>query len=257
MKRINKFIRNLKNKNNGKQYPPHVQSSFLFKCNKRKRILLYTDSRGINVPGYFFYKHYSIKLLTKYEMDEYLCPEKWTTILDFLHLWKKLQKNDYDFVILHAGIVDTSPRSQTIARENIYIDKKEIFDEVFGEKKIKNYLNSDLNCEYEGDKTINLYSLQMLEEDLIPQLLQIPNLIWISPNKINTAWRGNYWKDRPENIRIVEDYAKIFLSNLHCNINLLDLWSLEDVKKFTFDNIHPNEQGSDTIYSKLIEVLES
>ncbi len=222
------------------------------------RILLYTDSRGNHIPGHTNYPHYGDRLSRKYQVDAYLCPQKWTTILDFLKLYQSLKSTScYDAIILHVGVVDASPRPQKIMVNTIYPDKKSIFDEVFGEQKILSYINSDLQCDYEGDKTINMYSIQMAKESIITRLLEIPNLIWIGANMIDTSWRGNYWKDRPANIQLIEEYSRIFTDILPMTINLLDLWSLEDVRIYTFDNIHPNKKGSDFIYRKLEELLHT
>lgn len=218
------------------------------------RILLYADSRGDNIPRHFDYEHYGSRLAGKYYVDAYLCPEEWTTTLDFLKLWKTIPLGTYDAVILHTGIVDASPRHQKTALEKIYPSKKDIFDEVFGKECIKKYLHTDLGCNYEGDKTINLYSLEMAHNNLLPRLKEIPNLIWISSNRIDPGWRGNYWKDRPANITIIEDYSALFITELPHVINLMQ-WSLDHVKYYTFDNIHPTRMGSNYIFERLIEKL--
>lgn len=225
---------------------------------KKLKILLYTDSRGDNIPGHTDYEHYGDLLAKKYNVEKYLCPEKWTTTLDFLDLIKKRDTKNYDLVILHTGIVDHSPRHQQVAINNIYKDKREIFDEVFGKKIIQDYLNSDFGPEYEGDKTVNLYSLEMAKEFLLPKLNEIPNLLWISSNRIIPGWNGNYWKPRPENISIIEEYSNLFLTELDSN-NVIDLmtWSNKDIKKFTFDNMHPTKAGSDYIYEEILRKVKN
>ncbi len=235
----------------------YQRSSLFTRILSAKRILLYTDSRGINLPEHFYYKHYSTRLINLYNVEAYLCPEKWTTILDFLKLWKNVNHANYDYVVLHTGVVDASPRHQKILINEIYPDKKVMFDDVFGESNISKFHKTDLGCDYEGDKTINMYSLEMARKHLIPRLLEIPKLIWIGTNKIDTAWRGNYWKDRPKNIRLVEDYSRLFSDSLPNVVNLLDLWSLEDVHNYTFDNIHPNKVGSDIIFSVLETIIKT
>ena len=234
---------------------PYQRSSYLTRLRSRKRILIYTDSRGINLPKHYYYAHYSTRLLKKYNVEAYLCPEKWTTILDFLKLWKKINSVKYEYVILHLGVVDASPRHQKIMINEIYPNKKEMFNEVFGVSQITRYHKSDFNCDYEGDKTINMYSLEMAREYLIPRLLEISGLIWIGTNKIDPSWRGNYWKDRPRNIKLVEEYSRLFIDSIPNAINLLDLWSLDDVRKYTFDNIHPNLNGSDIIFDTVESII--
>jgi hypothetical protein len=232
-----------------------IQKSVFYSRWTKPRVLLYTDSRGINVQDCFNYLHYSTKLLYKCNIDAYLCPHKWTTILDFIDLWKKVDTTIYDCVILHLGVVDVSPRPQRSMLDVIYPQKKKIFDDVFGESTIQKYLHTDLNCEYESDHTINMYSLDMAEKNIIPRLQSIPNLIWIGINKVDKAWRGNYWKDRPQNINIIEDYSSLFSSKLPNSIDLLNLWKLEHIQHYTFDNIHPSKYGSDFIYNEIINRL--
>ncbi|MFC1777656.1 hypothetical protein ACFL3I_09990 [Pseudomonadota bacterium] len=217
-----------------------------------KKILLYTDSRGDNIHNHRNYRHYGARLAAKYYVEANLCPVKWTTTLDFLDFVKNVDLSQFDFVILHTGVVDNSPRHQKVVLEKIYPSKKDIFDEVFGEENIREYLNSDLGCDYEGDKTINLYSMQMAKECLIPRLAEIPNLIFINTNEIVNGWNGNYWKDRPGNISITEDYSRLFSESLENVIDLLE-WSATDVKKYTFDNMHPNKSGSDYIFESIEE----
>lgn len=220
----------------------------------RPRILLYTDSRGTNIPGHLDYKHYGARLDDQFAVDAFYCPEKWTTILDFWKLTRSISLKDYDVVILHAGIVDASPRHQQILLSKIYPEKRDIFDEVFGSKAMQDHLKGDLGCDYEGDKTNNMYSLQMAIDSLVPKLRTIPNLIWIGCNRVLTDWRGNYWKDRPKNIRIVEEYSKTFVARLPITVDLSS-WTEEEVRLFTFDNIHLNQAGSDIVYERLCSLI--
>ena len=224
---------------------------------KDLNILLYTDSRGTNIPGQNNYNHYGVLLGKKYNVEKYLCPEKWTTTLDFLKLLKKKNVESYDLIILHTGIVDHSPRHQQIANNMIYTGKKDIFDEVFGEEIIKEYLKTDFGIDYEGDKTINMYSIEMAKKFLLPKLLDIPNILWISSNKIVLGWNGNYWKERPKNISIIEDYSNLFLRYLgpQKSIDLMR-WNDEEVRKYTFDNMHPNKEGSNYIYKEILKNIQ-
>lgn len=219
-----------------------------------KRVLLYTDSRGDNIPTHTEYPHYGALLAQRYHVRSYLCPEKWTTTLDFLALLPQMNPIDYDVVILHTGVVDASPRHQKIARDTIYPSKKAIYDVVFGADTMKKHLQSDLSCEYESDKTINMYSLDMAEVCLLPRLLQIPNLLWISGNRIVPGWRVEYWKDRPANIALVEKYFELFLQKLPHTVDLMR-WSYQEVQARTFENIHLNRAGSDWVYNRVVEWL--
>ena len=219
-----------------------------------KRVLLYADSRGDNIPNHQDYAHFGARLAQQYRVDSYLCPETWTTTLDFLALAERLPLDDYDAIVLHTGVVDASPRHREIARNIIYPSKKRIFDSVFGEQAIATHLNHDFRCDYEGDSTINLYSLDMARTCLLPRLRGFPRLVWISGNRIVPGWRGNYWKDRPSNIALIEDYFRLFLTELPRSVNLMS-WTEAEVVRRTFDNIHPNREGSDWIYARLTEWL--
>ena len=222
-----------------------------------KNILIFTDSRGSYKEPNSNYKLYTEKLSENYNVSSYIYKYKWTTILDFLNLLNNgtIKPENYDYVILHVGISDFSPRHSQIAINNIYKDKKQIFDSVFGEENIKKYLNTDFNIDYEGDKTINLYSIEMAKMYIIPILQKINNLIWIGSNNIVDGWNGNYFRERPKNIKIIEEYSKIFCQNLSNVINL-QTWSDDEIKKYTCDNMHLTENGSDFIYTKLINRIE-
>lgn len=112
-----------------------------------------------------------------------------------------------------------------------------------------------MDVEYEGDKTINLYSLEMAKKYIIPELLKIKNLIWISCNNIVDGWNGNYFRERPKNIKLIEKYSKLFCKYLPNVINL-HVWSNDEVKKYTCDNMHLTNEGSDFIYTKLTNRIE-
>ena len=174
-----------------------------------KNILIFTDSRGSYKEPNSNYKLYTEKLSENYNVSSYIYKYKWTTILDFLNLLNNgtIKPENYDYVILHVGISDFSPRHSQIAINNIYKDKKQIFDSVFGEENIKKYLNTDFNIDYEGDKTINLYSIEMAKMYIIPILQKINNLIWIGSNNIVDGWNGNYFRERPKNIKIIENFS--------------------------------------------------
>src|SRR3546814_19593133 len=79
------------------------------------KILVLSDSRGIHRPAGAKHQMYSARLakVPGIQVTSLLCPFQWTTIPDFLQI---LSANEtyapslYDHVILHAGIVDHSPR---------------------------------------------------------------------------------------------------------------------------------------------------
>jgi GT2 family glycosyltransferase len=227
---------------------------------KKIKILMYTDSRGDNISADKNYDHFGVRLSEIYDVDMHLCTEKWTTTLDFLKLTKSVDMSKYDCVILYTGIVEWSPRLQESALNDLYrgrkgiAGKRDMFDMVFGKNDAESYLKTCLADNYEGKPSNNMYSTRMLRDSLLPALNKIDNLIWISGNKINTEWRGNYWKDRPVNMPITELYSNILSSKLDYVIDNME-WSYDDVQKYTFDNIHPNKLGSDIIYNKIIDKI--
>lgn len=223
----------------------------------KKRILLYTDSRGKNIGQQFHYIHYSEKLSRKYSVEAVLVPHKWTTIIDFISEYKASAhyQNDFDLIILHTGIVDFAPRPISSLRETIYPQKKEKFDNLFGEARIKEHLSQDLGVEYYGEMTGNMYSKEMAKDVIIPELLKIPNLLWISGNQSKSTWVGNYWKERPKNMYVLDEYVHLFEERLPQVLSFMD-WTEEEIKKNTFDVIHPNKKGSNLIYNKLEKKLK-
>ncbi len=196
---------------------------------------------------------YPGSLIRRYYVDPFLCPEKHTTIMDFLKTYENSQ-NHYDIIIAHVGIVDFSPRHQSTALNEIYKIKKDWYDRIFGEANMLEYLNSNLGIKYEGDNTINMFSLQMAENRLIPYLNNIPNLIFIGCNNFVKGWQGNYFKPRPENISLVDDYSRLFCSNLHNAIDLSD-WSDTEVKLYTYDNLHLTPEGGGILLSRIVEKI--
>ena len=102
-----------------------------------------------------------------------------------------------------------------------------------------------------------MYSIKMAEKFLIPKLLEITNLLWISSNRIVPGWNGNYWKERPKNIKMIEGYSNLFLRYFgpQRSVNLMR-WNEEEVKRYTFDNMHPNKEGSDYIYKEILKNIQ-
>ncbi len=236
----------------------------------RFKILIYTDSRGEHVPKTFNHTIYGEKIAQDKRLDVtlVLCRMKWTTTLDFLEY---IQEKEiyYDLIILHTGIVEHSPRKYRSCINDLYDNKngsnstkirkinskKYIFDRVFGENQMKDHLSNPMSDRYEGEYTNNMYSLDMAHS-LINRLKKIPNLVWISSNSIVKGWNGNYFRQRPDNISIVEEYSRLFVKELPWTIDLND-WSDLEVKLYTCDNMHLTEMGSNYLYDKLMKIIET
>ena len=133
-------------------------------------------------------------------------------------------------------------------------------NKLFGKDNILNYLNTPFNIKYNNKNTVNLLSLDMLKNSIIPWLKNNINdkLIYINCNNIVKNWEGNYIKKnslgRPKNINIISEYSKIIKNNIDNTIDLLE-WNDNDIKKYTVDNMHLTYQGSEYIYNKILERL--
>jgi|SaaInlStandDraft_4_1057021.scaffolds.fasta_scaffold06821_5 hypothetical protein len=224
---------------------------------KKKKILVYTDSRGFEISSiknrknpFGSYIGYFIK---NYKVDYYLCREKHTTIIDFLHQFHKNRKN-YDYIIIQLGVVDFSPRPKSMVKD-IYNVKKNIVKKLFDINTIENHLKTTSTDYYEGKETLSLYSLAMAENYILPELLKIDNLIWIGCNKVLPSWDGNYPRKRPKNMYIIEDYTQLFHNNLQHSINILD-WDEEEIKQYTCDNIHLTEKGMEYLRQSILSVID-
>lgn len=232
------------------------------------RILYYTDSRGKRIGSYQNHQHYGDRLIEYYKtsrIERYMCPEKWTTTIDFIRLlWTTVNIDNYDWIILHTSVVENSPRVKDDAYNKIYLDpnKKTWFDMVFGEENMINHFKNDFGPEniYEDKKTLNMFSLEMGVEYLVPLLEKIPNLIWISNCPLvggnGSSWRGTYWKDRPNNMEIVNEISKAYIKEMN-NTHVIDTtnWSDEEIKKYTVDNIHYTKEGSDLIFEMIKDII--
>ena len=230
--------------------------SFFYKIKNfnKLKILIYTDSRGYNVLGKNGrnpFDSYCGKLIKNYNAEYFICEEKHTTILDFLEKIKNINTNKYDAIILHCGIVDFSPRP--ISNLNWVLNTKK--NNVYFNKAMtsyKDYYNNPINVKYNNEKTLNLYSKRFLENIILKELKSLNKLIWISSNKFVENWEGNYKKGRPKNINeLVSGFEEILHENLH-NVVDLRVWSDEDIKKYTIDNIHFTKEGFLMVY-KLID----
>lgn len=220
-----------------------------------KPLLIYSDSRGLNLSASAVYWHYPRRLSFKFPTEQKLCPHKWTTFADFYEFALKNDLSRYRAVVLHLGVVDFSPRPWRMAREKIYGEKANSYNGIFGEHLMLSHMEKRALPMYEGDYTNNMFTLEMAELYLIPWLRTIPNIIWIGGNPIIKQWRGDYWKDRPENIHLVEDYFRLLDRSLDSVISLSD-WSETEVKERTTDNIHLTKSGSDYIYNSILEKIK-
>jgi len=91
-----------------------------------------------------------------------------------------------------------------------------------------------------------------LKDSIIPQLKNIPNLIMVGCSPVLSDWRGNYWRERPNNMNMILEYSNICKQSLNTFIDL-STWSSEEIKLNTIDNIHLSQQGFNHVH-KLLKV---
>ncbi len=222
---------------------------------RRPRVLLYTDSRGLNLSANSTHVHYPVMLGLKYNIEPYVCPEKWTSLIDFIELLQNRDLAAYDAVVAHVGVVDFSPRHRSTAVNKIYSAKKAGYDRIFGEQNMRSHFETCYDVKYEGEDTVSMFSVQMMIDSLIPLLRGLPKFTYIGGNRLVDGWVGDYWKPRPLNINIVVDYFRVLSKSLSSCLDLL-CWSDDEIKRFTTDGIHPSRAGSEIILARLTEIIE-
>ena len=247
-----------------------------------RKVLIYTDSRGQHIPtGAPRHDVFGQRIsdLSDVQAEVILCPMKWTTTLDFLELMESKDWQSFDHVILYTGIVDWSPRPQQSAivdlydnpapenlenttlnttdyRKKVVNHKKRVFDDVFGGERVLQHLESPFDVQFENSPTINMYSLDMAADKLLPRLSKIENLIFVNSNRFVPGWKGDHKRGRPENITITERYSELFLEVLGKErvVDLLS-WDPAEIQRFTCDNMHLTKAGSDWIFEKLVQKM--
>lgn len=223
----------------------------------RPRILVYTDSRGLNFTSPLGKRHYGSHvwlLQRKYHVTYAACPEKHTTILDFLRFTKHHQLDQFAAVVLHCGVVDFSPRP--LSNVNfIRKYKSEIpeWERLFSANS--DYHAQTLGVEYEGEPTTTLYSQEYLGSEVIPRLSQIERLVWISSNRFVAGWEGNYVRGRPANIESVVGAFDALMCSTLPNVVDLHLWSDDEVKRWTMDNVHFTRAGFGEVFREIDETI--
>jgi hypothetical protein len=244
------------------------------------KILIFTDSRGQHTVKGATHMIYGEMLshLDGIEVEAYYCPFKWTTTLDFLASFSPRKIQEYDLVVLQTGIVDFSPRTQNSVncelyesseegnKQNLALNtrdysqkirncKKQIFDKVFGESSMKEHLRTPMDSFYNGERTNNMYSLDMARLCLIPLLNNIPNLLYINTNRIVKDWNGDYPRDRPSNMSLIHGYCELFSKDIN---NCIDLstWNDSEIRQYTTDNLHLTEEGNRFIFNRILEYVK-
>ncbi len=237
-----------------------ITSAYIFKLiwhfhcrfnNKSKSCLVFTDSRGFYINGILNYKNPFRSYINnelKYKFKYNFCPQKSTTLIDFLYSTRNFNKNVP--VILHCGIVDFSPRN----KKHTYKILKRLNN--LAEKLNLPVLESNpLGGSYCNELTYNLYTIDYLKNHIIHRLLEYKNLIYIGINPVILDWRGNYFRDRPDNINIILKYNEVLVSML----SSIDIskWDEKQIKDLTVDNIHLSANGMNYLKREVKNKLNS
>jgi hypothetical protein len=212
---------------------------------KKPSVLIYTDSRGHEINSKLNKKNpfssYCNKLIKKYSVTVFVCPEKHTTIIDFLFLYEELNIK-YDFIVLHCGVVDFSRRPINQLNDIYRLKKHKMLHLGFTDKDFVESLNQKTGYYYNDHPTASIYTTVQFSNIILPKLKVIENLIFIGCNRVLLDWDGTYWQERPRDINIIMEYCSIAKGELNYFIDL-SCWNENDIKKYTDDNIHPNRLG--------------
>jgi len=240
--------------------------AYYYRCKnrKKKKIFIYTDSRGYEVSNLWNKKNpfssYVGDLVKEYNVEYHICEYSSTTIIDFLYEYygEGTRGKKYDYVIAHVGLVDFSPRPRSMANDIIKSKSHKIKFFKWDLRMFDKYLEREISSEiYNGELLSNLYDCEFLKNEIIPLLQNIPNLIYIGCNPIISNWRGNYWQDRPKDInRILMAYNSVMLTELK-EKKVVDIkdWNECDIRNYTVDNIHLNREGYNKITLNLKQIL--
>ena len=234
---------------------------YQIKNRNKQKILIYSDSRGFEISKGINrkapFESYINSLIKKYNSEVFICPEKHTTFYDFLYLLSKKNPKNYFKIICHIGVVDFSPRGSKTVPQILKLKQKKILS-IFGiDFYNKLLLEESYKTTYYGDKTKSLLGKNHLKY-LADKLNLIPNLIWISCNPVLLNWDGNYFRKRPKNINLVNEYSKDLISLLKNNIDVINLtnFSKTKIKEITCDNIHLSPKGMNYILKKIEYLLK-
>ena len=219
----------------------------------KKTILYISDSRGFLVGSLFSYKnHFKNCLISGLQKNYAVLPiinrQKHTTLLDGLDFINN-SRSKFDLIVLHLGVVDFSPRSFSSAeliraKKISSLANKPIYNLENGCEEVSISLDLTVRepATYEGEQT-DAIANGMYIKKVKDMMNEIPQpMIAITTNNVDLTWRGNYWRDRPNNMNSYLSVERSFWSEtgIPC-ISLNDC--SETVYETTLDNIHPSKLG--------------
>lgn len=230
----------------------------LNKLQKKKRILIFTDSRGFEVTKPWNRKNpfssYVGTLALRYSCRVLVCPEKFTSLVDFISYYDEADGSSFDHIILHCGIVDFAPRPESSFEQMFETKRCKLDQYSLSESISKN--NREASESYEGEPTYSFLNKEALDSVILPRLINMPNLIYVGTSKVLTDWDGIYWRKRPRNIN-----EQLKLDAMLCKAarNSIKMSELNDelIKLYTSDNVHYTNKGFNFILAKLEPILKN
>jgi hypothetical protein len=223
---------------------------------KKSKVLVYTDSRGFEISRVYNKKNpfssYIKYFIFNYSCTTVICPYKFTSILDFMEYLESYSSN-FDYIILHCGIVDFAPRPESSFDSMLNSKLKIISKNNWGGYFEKTERLPGPN--YEGEVTYSFFTQDFLRDVVMPRLKKLDGLIYISINPVLSDWNGKYWRKRPININEQLFFDDILKNGLDSYVDLSKL-SDKDVMELTADNVHYNKSGFDFILDALIMKLK-
>lgn len=221
----------------------------------KKRILIFTDSRGFKIGKALTYKNGFFNPLYEYLSNNFFVSIdinnfKHTTYLDFIYKYGHSELRKFDHIILILGVVDFSPRPASEAKK---IRKLKSLKNKFKIADLDKRFMTD-NEKYEGQLTDSIMN-KNLEYKILNYLADFKQkIIQISTNNIDHDWDGNYWRKRPKNMNVQMKKEQIFAKKLSNMIITFE--DLKSTKDYTVDNIHYNQKGFSYIRDQLKLFLE-
>ena len=158
------------------------------------RVLVYADSRATNVTGPLgksVFGTYVSRLMRSYCVQPVVLPFSHTTLSGLRQLLAQPPRARTTRSSCTAGS-STSRHARSARSRGIAAAKsgEPGFRELFARHAA--YHRAAVGPEYHGEPTTTLYSPEYLEDTLLPTLVSIPNLLWVTTNDFVPGWEGNY-----------------------------------------------------------------
>jgi hypothetical protein len=225
----------------------------------RKKLFIYTDSRGYDVNNWRSKKNprssYIMKLLQRQNVTARICEYKYTTLLDFIDDVRNADCSGYDCLVLHVGVVDFSPRPLGSALKLRELKLKKVA-RCFGDEAVQEFLLAKHAEMYRGEETASLYNTDFLEKYIIPFINGLNvKVIWLPVNEVLSDWSGNYAGIRPINMDVILQYQQVIDSNAVGYVVPRIVNHEQDIKYLTVDNIHFSKAGMSAIFRIISDEL--